>query len=89
MFLKFTEIFAKSSCATGVNYTGVEFVTSINDTSSKFSSGTGGEFATRWQKMGTISAYLNIKVNLKEKIYLYVYSAAQRCLNKIIKTFLI
>ncbi len=56
---------------------------------SKFSTGTGGEFATRWQKMGTISAYLHIKVNLKEKIYLYVYSAAQRCLNKIIKTFLI
>jgi hypothetical protein len=89
MLLKFTEIFAKSSCATCVNYTGGEFVTGINDTSSKFSTGTGGEFATTWQKMGTISAYLHIKVNLKEKIYLYVYSAAQRCSNQIIKTFLI
>jgi hypothetical protein len=89
MLLKFTEIFAKSSCPTGVNYTGGKFVTGTKDTSSKYSSGTGGEFATRWQKMGTISAFLHIKVNLKEKIYLYVYSAAQRCSNKIIKTFLI
>jgi hypothetical protein len=38
--------------------------------------------------MGTISDCLHFKVNLKEKIYLYVNSTAQRCPNKIIKTFL-
>jgi hypothetical protein len=37
--------------------------------------------------MGTVSDCLQLKVNLKKKIYLYVYSATQRCLNKIFKTF--
>ncbi len=36
--------------------------------------------------VNNISA-LHLKVNLKEKIYLYVNSTTQRCPNKIIKTF--
>ncbi len=42
----------------------------------------------RWLIIGTISAdYLRLKVNLKEKIYLYHNSSTQRCVNKIMKTF--
>jgi hypothetical protein len=37
----------------------------------------------------TISDCLHLKVNLKNKIYLYVNSTTQRCSNKIFKTFLI
>ncbi len=39
--------------------------------------------------MATITDWLHLKVNLKEKIYQYVYSTTQRCPNKILKTFLI
>ncbi len=38
--------------------------------------------------MGTISDYLHLKVNLKEKIDLFVNSTTQWRPNKIIKTFL-
>jgi hypothetical protein len=55
--------------------------TGINDT--------GGKFATGWKIMRTISDCWHVKVNLKEKIYLYVNSTTQRCLKKIMKTFLI
>ncbi len=43
----------------------------------------------RWQIMETISGCLQLKVNLKKKICLYVNSTTQRCPNKIFKTFLI
>ncbi len=43
----------------------------------------------RWQTMGTISGCRYLKVNLNEKIYIYVKSTIQRCPNKIIKNFLI
>ncbi len=43
----------------------------------------------RWQIIGIVSDWLHLKVNLKEKIFLYVNSTTQRCPNKIIKTFLI
>ncbi len=43
----------------------------------------------RWQTMGTISDYWQLKVNLKEKIYLYANSTTQRCPKEIMKTFLI
>jgi hypothetical protein len=39
--------------------------------------------------MVKISDCLHLKVNLTEKIYLYVNSTTQRCPNKIIKTFLV
>ncbi len=55
----------------------VQIATGINDAGCKFG----------WQKIET--ACLHLKVNLKEKNYLYVNSTTQRCLNKIIKTFLI
>jgi hypothetical protein len=43
-----------------------------------------------WQIMGSVSDYvLNLKVKLKENIYLFVNSTTQRWPNKIIKTFLI
>ncbi len=37
---------------------------------------------TWWQIMGTVSGCWHVKVNLKEKIYLYVYSTTQRCFKK-------
>ncbi len=43
----------------------------------------------RWQIMATISGCRHLKVNLKAKIYIYVYSTTQRCPNKIIKIFLL
>ncbi len=43
----------------------------------------------RWQIMATISGCRHLKVNLKAKIYIYVYSTTQRCSNKIIKIFLL
>jgi hypothetical protein len=39
--------------------------------------------------MATISGCRNLKVNLKAKILIYVYSTTQRCPNKIIKIFLL
>jgi hypothetical protein len=39
--------------------------------------------------MSTISGCRHLKVNLKPKIYIYVYSTTQRCPNKIIKVFLL
>ncbi len=39
--------------------------------------------------MGTVSDLLHLKVNLKNKIYLYVTSTTQRWPNKIFKTYLI
>ncbi len=42
----------------------------------------------RWQIMGTISDFWNIKVTLKEKTHLYIKSITQMCPKKIIKTFL-
>jgi hypothetical protein len=44
---------------------------------------------TRWQIMGTIPDCCHLKLNLKEKVYIYVNVTTQRCPNKIIKTFLI
>ncbi len=41
----------------------------------------------RWQIIGTISGCRHLKVNLKTKIYIYVNSTTQRCLNKIIQIF--
>jgi hypothetical protein len=38
--------------------------------------------------MATTSGCRHLKVNLKAKIYIYVNSTNQRCLNKIIKIFL-
>ncbi len=45
----------------------------------------------RWQIMATISGCRcrHLKVNLKAKIYIYVYSTTQRCPNKVIKIFLL
>jgi hypothetical protein len=43
----------------------------------------------RWQIMATRSGCRHLKVNLKEKIYIYVNSTTQRCPNKIIKIFLL
>ncbi len=43
----------------------------------------------RWQIMATISGCRHLKVNLKPKIYIYVYSTTQRCPNKIIKIILL
>jgi hypothetical protein len=43
----------------------------------------------RWQIMGTISGCLDLKVNLKAKMYLEINSTSQRCPNKIMKTFMI
>jgi hypothetical protein len=42
--------------------------------------------ANNWNKTRLLK---NLRVNLKEKIYLNVISTNQRCPNKIIKTFLI
>jgi hypothetical protein len=39
--------------------------------------------------MATISGCKHLKVNLKAKIYIYVYSTTQRCSNNIIKIFLL
>ncbi len=39
--------------------------------------------------MATISGCRHLKVNLKAKIYICVYSTTQRCSNKIIKIFLL
>jgi hypothetical protein len=39
--------------------------------------------------MGLLSGCRYLKVNLKEKMYIYVNSTIQRCPNKIIKIFLI
>ncbi len=39
--------------------------------------------------MATRSVWRHLKVNLKAKIYTYVYSTTQRCPNKIIKIFLL
>ncbi len=39
----------------------------------------------QWQIMGTISDCWHLKVNLEEKMYLYVNSTTQRCPNKRIK----
>jgi hypothetical protein len=41
------------------------------------------------QRMGTISDCQQLKVNLKEKIYLYANSSTQRCSKEIMKIFLI
>ncbi len=41
----------------------------------------------RWQRMGTISDFWQLKMNLKEKIYLYTNSATQKCQKEIKKIF--
>jgi hypothetical protein len=41
----------------------------------------------RWQIMGTISGCRHLKVNLKAKIFIYVFSTTQRWPNKIFKNF--
>ncbi len=43
----------------------------------------------QWQTMGTISDCWQLKMNLKEKMYLYDNSTTQRCPKEITKTFLI
>ncbi len=75
--------------AASINDTGGKFATGINDTGGKFSH----QFLLccwhRWQIMGTLSGCIHLKVNLKEKIYIYVNSTNQKCPNKIIKIFLL
>jgi hypothetical protein len=72
-----------------------KFANGVNDIDGKFATGvvdTGVidiHKLNRWQIMGTISDYYNLKVNLKVKIYLYVNSTTQRCPNKTIKTVMI
>jgi hypothetical protein len=60
------------SFANGVDISG-KFATSVDDTGGKI-----------WKK---ISGCRLLKENLKAKIYIYVNSTTQRCLNKIIKNF--
>ncbi len=70
--------------AAGINNIGCKFATSINNT--------GGKFCHQfplccwhlWQIMGAISGCRHLKVNLKAKIYIFVYSTTQRVPNKII-----
>ncbi len=75
----------KWRCTTGINDTSGKFGTSINDTGSKFFHPNHRccwywqqichQWQWhRWQIMGTISDCWHLKVNLKEKIYLYVNS---------------
>ncbi len=71
---------------TGIRGTWCKFAISIKDTGSKFCHVCQ---QYRWQTIGTISDCWPLKVNLKEKIYLYVNSTTQRCPSKISKTFLI
>jgi hypothetical protein len=69
----------------GVVDTGGKFSTGVNDTG-----GMPPVSTTQMVKIvETISDSLYLKVILKEKIYLYVNSATQRCPNKANKTFLI
>ncbi len=70
---KFTEIFARLKCTTGINDTGRQNCRRYQ--------------WHRWQIMGTISGCKHLKVNLKAKIYIYVNSTTQRCPNKIIFLF--
>jgi hypothetical protein len=49
--------------------------------------GTAGVVDTGGKIMDTISDYWHLKVNLKEKIYLYVNSTTQRCSKKELKLF--
>ncbi len=72
--------FATSSA--GVVDTGGKFFTSVNNT--------GGKLPPV-SIMGTISDCWQLKVNLKEKMYLYANSSTttQRCPKEIMKTFLI
>ena len=82
--------------ATGVNDASSKFATGVNDA--------GGKLPTvsmnlrqschrcqqhRWQTTETISDYWQLKVNLKEKIYLDANSTTQRCPKEIMKNFLI
>jgi hypothetical protein len=71
--------------ATGVNDTGGKFASCVYDASGKLPLVSTTPVGT----MGTISACWQLKVNLKEKMYLYANSATQRCPKEITKTFLI
>jgi hypothetical protein len=79
--------------ATGVNDTSSKFVTSVNDAGGKLPTvSTTPE--TNLPPVSTTPVAnngnnigLQLKVNLKEKIYLYVNSTTQRCPKEIMKTF--
>ncbi len=79
----------KSRCTTSINNTGGKIAAGINEP--------GGKFFRQfcwccwywWQAMETISDSWQLKVNLKEKIYLYANSTTQRCPKEIMRTFLI
>ncbi len=61
--------------ATGVIDTGGKFAIGVNDTDDK-------RQRHQSQIIGTKSDCLHLKVNLKEKIYLYVTSTTQMCQTK-------
>ncbi len=80
----------------GVVDTGGKFATAVNDAGDKLPpvSRQWRQICHRcqqhqWQTMGTISDHGQLKVNWKEKIYLYAKSATQRWPKDIMKTFLI
>jgi hypothetical protein len=82
--------------ATGVNDTGGKFANGVNDAGGNLPPVSTTPAAnlppvslTPWQIMATISGCRHLKVNLKAKIYIHVYSTTQRCPNKIIKIFLL
>ncbi len=99
VFRKFAEIFASQgappvSTTPAANFYNI--FASVVDTGGKFATGvndTGGKFATGVNdaggKLPPVSGCRHLKVNLKAKIYIYVYSTTQRCPNKIIKNFLL
>jgi hypothetical protein len=61
--------------AAGINDTGGKLATGVNDTDGK--------------QLKQLSNCLQLKMNLKKKIDIYVHSTTQSCPNKIIKIFLI
>ncbi len=74
--------------------TGGKFATSVNDTSGNLPPVTTTPVANclrckrhRLQTMGTISDSWQLKLNLKEKMYLYANSTTQRCPREIMKIF--
>ncbi len=73
---------------TGVNNTGGKFATAVNDTGGKLPL-VSTTPAANLVIMVTISGCRHFKVNLKAKIYIYVYSTTQRYPNKITKIFLL
>jgi hypothetical protein len=82
--------------ATGVKDTGSKFVAGVSDTAPNCHQYQWHRWQNRhrcqqlrWQIMGTLSDWWHLKLNLKEKIYLYVYSTSERYQKEIIQTFMI